>query len=420
MKIYKNTHIFVLLGLISFLSMFGSAIAAPDACDSILSGGIKDITKSSDVRTQYNVAFNAHCASTAKSNKSEYGLGYEELSFTGGSSKKISEKFCKSSFTQSQSDRDIKLFISKINQGIVNAWSGCMRDRKPSGLSHYISVKSDTTFVYGMEYTALGSKDAVASIQSWNMSGNIRCEGEAPTRITNGGFEIICHRNKEDLVVVVAKADYGSKYLKSISLPGIEPYIPPIVFPRNCNNINKRHGSKFYTIDPDGSNYGVEPFEVYCEMSTYGGGWTLFAHHADGINSKVSKPVSPENGKYGVLSNVQWIALRDGMQDGMMFIDEHNRKTRVGVNKLKSAGCRNISQVTTLLGIQSLIHNENRGCGNGGGDYSLIHLAGNSYGNYGIAGAALYQQSSGFKFDIWPYPKSYSYEHQNTLRYFLR
>ena len=52
-------------------------------------------------------------------------------------------------------------------------------------------------------------------------------------------------------------------------------------FHENCLailNAGDSTGSGYYIIEPEGSN----PFEVYCDMETDGGGWTLVASFADG------------------------------------------------------------------------------------------------------------------------------------------
>jgi len=186
---------------------------------------------------------------------------------------------------------------------------------------------------------------------------------------------------------------------------------------------NPNKGDGVYVIDVD-SEGGLKPIKVLCDMSTQGGGWTLFAHHSDGLKRiKLSNSVSKTD--FSVLRKKYWVALRDSMQVGMMFIDEGERVSMIGAAKLNNGSCESISDMNNLTslskdGYRHLWHHENRGCDGRGGDYSLISMNDSTYKNNKIAGAALYQSSS-MKFDVWPYGgKQFSYDSQDTLMYFIK
>ena len=174
-----------------------------------------------------------------------------------------------------------------------------------------------------------------------------------------------------------------------------------------------------YWIDPDGEG-GVDPFEVWCEMSVEGGGWTLFAYHADQTSIAVAAPVLP-SGSYGVVGDASWVALRDAFTDGMMFIDEDGDVSRISRQKIWTGNCTSLSEIASLVPGHTgaspdgtLWRQENSGCGNGGTDYSLIVLRDAS-----AYGACVYQYSN-VKFDLWPYGGNVSYGAQNDLEYYLR
>ena len=194
---------------------------------------------------------------------------------------------------------------------------------------------------------------------------------------------------------------------------------------KSCSDIHDNgqgHNDGIYEIDVDGPDGDLEPFEVFCDMTNEGGGWTLFAHHRDGVPQ-----INPQNlldkSTLGVLSSDRWGALRNNMTTGMMFIDENGLISTISAAKLKSGNCRSVQNVSSLSpsSIKDKIwHNENSGCDGTGRDYSIIQILGQEYKNYQIAGASIYQQSS-VKFDKWPYPTKFSsHEHQNALFYYIK
>jgi len=88
-----------------------------------------------------------------------------------------------------------------------------------------------------------------------------------------------------------------------------------IVFGTSCKDIvNKGYSvDGTYTIDPDGAG-GTAPFQVYCDMSTDDGGWTLAVRalagsQAHGVSSAVGTLSSPTQGTVAKLSNAMIINI---------------------------------------------------------------------------------------------------------------
>lgn len=187
-------------------------------------------------------------------------------------------------------------------------------------------------------------------------------------------------------------------------------------------NAGENTGDGFYSIDADGDG-PLESFDVYCNMSIEGGGWTLFANHKDGMTTvtTVDRVTLTEN---GTMQNARWQTLRDNINTGMLFIDENNLVSMISNAKIKNGNCRTIGETNNLTELtiypHSLWHNENSGCSATGGDYTLAILAGDDYAYYAIAGASIFQGSDQ-KFDIWPYISQVSSEvEQNELQYYLK
>lgn len=226
----------------------------------------------------------------------------------------------------------------------------------------------------------------------------------------------------------IGELEYYGGFVATSTTEQPEPE-PPLSNAVTCETIkqeNPQAQSGIYEIDPDGDN-GITPFYAQCEMDHLGGGWTLIAHHKDGLDDiAIASPLTAN--ELGVISNTHWHAIKSSMTTGMMFIDEYGNVSKLSKSKLDNANCVSPNEVTDLshppLAFDTAViwQDETSGCSLSGLDYSFVSLSIESTSrgdNYTSIGAALYQNS--IKFDIWPYFNSqYSGAEQDSLFYYVK
>ncbi|WP_125783961.1 fibrinogen-like YCDxxxxGGGW domain-containing protein [Pseudoalteromonas rubra] len=243
-------------------------------------------------------------------------------------------------------------------------------------------------------------------------------------------FRLVIKSNHGDVTFI--KVDEVELYGNLVEKVGdnSEPPVSGTPVTESCNilhQLNPDLPSGEYMIDPDKNGTLIEPFLVYCDMETQGGGWTLFANHQDNIQQIATLPnISPES--YGVMESEKWQALRATMTSGYMFKDEFQKVSVLNASTMSETDCRTPTSVTQLDNIAvisdygTLWHYEASGCSISSLDYSVVLLSdadSSRNASYQYQGAGLIQYASK-KFDVWPYSSSVSRDEQNELLYFIK
>ena len=125
-------------------------------------------------------------------------------------------------------------------------------------------------------------------------------------------------------------------------------------------------GSKsgLYWLDPDSAG-GVPPFQVWCDMTTSGGGWILVTNRKKGTVTKhTTAPLTPKDSALAV-TNARWMALRAISTETIAVFGKTVYKAKLSV--LASANCNPLAKDLT---VNQLAHHETSGCTETGVDYS--------------------------------------------------
>ncbi|CAB4016187.1 Hypothetical predicted protein, partial [Paramuricea clavata] len=189
----------------------------------------------------------------------------------------------------------LKYDINRVGQGIIISWS--YKDEQMNGRSYIKNIElSRPQFVkHGLSprFTNLSSRFSSPSFTTCTYIGlgGQMTEVLAPADSTgfsvdkeyvrNAEFTLDAKRENERKTDSnrTSQESYDVGYFRIIICSDHRSKRSKIVLEQrtSCFDIKKKglsQGDGKYLIDPDGKGQG-NPFEVYCDMTSFGGGWTM-------------------------------------------------------------------------------------------------------------------------------------------------
>jgi len=163
--------------------------------------------------------------------------------------------------------------------------------------------------------------------------------------------------------------------------------------PKDCTEIkivNAAAVSGKFTIDPDGAAAGVDPFDVWCDMTTDGGAWTIVSSHAgvdgqQGFTSDVALTAgNPLNFEAFNLTRAQKVAL-SAIETDSVFVRQNGANAPLWIKANKPMfdadlliASKDKSYAAVLTSSNGVVNNTTGRIGwsnfqiTGGGDYGVV------------------------------------------------